>query len=191
MAYPEPVQNRQVTALLLRWQNGDQNAVQELMPLLYSDLRRLAAKLLRKERSGHTLQTTALVHEAYLRLAGRTDFAVETRNEFFSIAAQTFRRILVDHARKRMRGKRGGNAPKVALEEHPDVSSQRSFDLLRLDDALRTLSELSPRQGKVVELKFFGGLELEEIAAVMNISTATIKRDWTAARALLLREMSR
>jgi RNA polymerase sigma factor (TIGR02999 family) len=177
-----------ITVLLLRWRDGDSSALNELVPMIYPELRHIAARCLRAERPGHTLQTTALVHEAYMRLVDRGQISVQTRNEFYAIA-QTFRRILVDHARKRGRHKRGGDAAKVQLDERIDVPESRGLDLLRLNDALEALSQLSPRQSQIVELKFFGGLEVEEIAEVIGVSPATVKRDWTAARAWLVREL--
>jgi RNA polymerase sigma factor (TIGR02999 family) len=178
-----------ITVLLLRWREGDAGALNELMPMIYSELRHIAARNRRAERTGHTLQTTALVHEAYMRLLEREQISVQTRNEFYAIAAQTFRRILVDYARKRNRHKRGGEAEKVRLDERIDAPHHRGLELLRLDDALTALSQLSPRQSQIVELKFFGGLEIEEVAEVVGVSRATVKRDWTAARAWLLREL--
>jgi RNA polymerase sigma factor (TIGR02999 family) len=183
------MQETEVTALLLRWRNGDAGALNELVPLIYEELRHIAARHLRAERNGHTLQTTALVHEAYLRLAARDDLSLQTRADFYAIAAQTFRRILVDHARKRKRYKRGGEAETFVLNEETDVTEDRGLDVLRLEDALRALHQLSPRQSQIVELKFFGGLEVEEIASVIGVSPATVKRDWTAARAWLVREL--
>lgn len=178
-----------ITTLLLRWSAGDSGALNELVPMIYSELRHIAARHLRAERAGHTLQTTALVHEAYVRLVDRDAVSLQTRNEFYAVAAQTFRRILVDHARKRNRHKRGGDAARVQFNEQIDVAENRGLDLVRLNDALEILSRLSPRQSQIVELKFFGGLEVEEIAEVVGVSPATVKRDWTAARAWLVREL--
>jgi RNA polymerase sigma factor (TIGR02999 family) len=178
-----------VTSLLLRWRDGDSRALDEVTPIIYAELRRIAAHHLRLERRGHTLQATALVHEAFIHLIGRQNVSLETRGEFLAIASQLFRRVLVDHARKRHRFKRGGKAVQVTLHDNFQLPEQRGADLLRLDDALNALTAMSPRQGRIVEMKFFGGLEIEEIAAALGISPATVGRDWSAARAWLLREL--
>ena len=179
-----------VSALLVRWRNGDPSALEDLTPVVYRELRQIAAAFLWRERKGHTLQSTALVHEAYIRLVDRRTVPWQTKSHFLAVASQLFRRILVDHARKRSRHKRGGGAERVVLNEQLEVSDQRGLDLLRLDDALQSLAALDPRQSRIVELKFFGGLDVEEIAEALRISPATVKRDWTTARAWLLREMS-
>lgn len=178
-----------VTGLLLRWRDGDKAALEELTPVIYSELRRIAAHFLRAERQGHTLQATALVHEAFIHLLGRQNVSLETRGEFLAIASQLFRRVLVDHARKRHRHKRGGNAVQVTLDDNFNVPGHRGSDVLRLNDALDALALLAPRQAQIVEMKFFGGLEIDEIATAMGTSPATVKRDWSAARAWLLREL--
>ena len=169
---------------------GPQHAVLErLMPLVYRELRRQAAGYLRKERAGHTLQPTALVHEAYLRLHDQRDVHWQNRAHFFGVAAQAMRRILVDHARGRLRAKRGGADRRVTLTESALVAAERSVDVIDLDAALERLSVLDPRQGRVVELRYFGGLSVEETAEVLEISPATVKREWTMAKAWLHSEL--
>ena len=175
-----------VTALLLSWREGDRKALEELIPIVYSDLRRIAARYMRSEKEGHTLQTTALVHEAYLRLIRERDRSWENRAHFFGVAAQIMRNLLVDHARSAARGKRGGNVVDMPLEESRAALS--SFDpeqLLTLDDALRRLAEVDPRASRIVELRYFVGLTNEEIAEVMHLSENTVKRDWSTAKAWL------
>jgi RNA polymerase sigma factor (TIGR02999 family) len=183
------MQAGEVTVLLERWKHGDDAALSQLTPLVYPELRRIAARYLRNERKGHTLQSTGLVHEAYLRLLSGDGAAAQTRNHFFAIASQIFRRILIDHARKRDRYKRGGATEMFVLNESIDIAAERGIDLLRLDDALQALAVMDARQSRIVELKFFGGLEIEEIAEVTGVSPATVKRDWATARAWLLREL--
>jgi RNA polymerase sigma factor (TIGR02999 family) len=181
----------EVTLLLQGWRNGDRNALDALLPLVYQELRRLAHFQLQRERQDHTLQTAALVHEAYLRLIGLNPPRWESRTHFFAIAAQLMRQILVDYARRHVAVKRGGGACKVSLEEATLVSKQKDVDVLSLDDALKTLAKIDPRQSRVVELRFFAGLSLEEISEALEIAPATVQRDWTAARAWLHREISR
>jgi RNA polymerase sigma factor (TIGR02999 family) len=173
------------------WRNGDRNALDALLPLVYQELRRLAHFQLQRERQDHTLQTAALVHEAYLRLIGLNPPRWESRTHFFAIAAQLMRQILVDYARRHVAVKRGGGACKVSLEEATLVSKQKDVDVLSLDDALNALAKIDPRQSRVVELRFFAGLSLEEISEALEIAPATVQRDWTAARAWLHREISR
>ena len=180
----------ELTVFLARWSTGDKEALNEIFPRVYGELRRVAAGQLRRERQDHTLQTTELVHESYMRLLGRGDVAVETRAQFFAVAAQIVRRVLVDHARKRLSSKRGAGAATFVLDESLDIAGERGLDVLRLDDALSDLSRMDSRQGSIVEMKFFAGLEIEEIAQVTGLSTATVKRDWASARAWLLREMT-
>ena len=186
---PSPTAH-EVTLLLVRWSEGDRRALDELMPLVYTELRRLAAHYMRGERPGHTLQTSALVNEAYLRLAGHEDIQWQDRAHFFAIAAQAMRRILVDHARRRGGQKRGGDAHKVALDEALVVSSERAAEVVALDDALARLAEIAPRKSQLVELRFFGGLSIEETAEVLKVSPGTVMRDWTFAKAWLRREMT-
>jgi RNA polymerase sigma factor (TIGR02999 family) len=181
----------EVTLLLQGWRDGDRNALDALLPLVYEELRRLAHFQLQRERQDHTLQTAALVHEAYLRLIGLNPPRWESRTHFFAIAAQLMRQILVDYARRHVAVKRGGGACKVSLEEATLVSKQKDVDVLSLDDALKALAKIDPRQSRVVELRFFAGLSLEEISEALEIAPATVQRDWTAARAWLHREISR
>ena len=174
-----------VTALLKEWAAGDRAALERLMPLVYEDLRRLAASHLRAERGNHTLQPTALVNEAYLRLVGQRSVSWTNRAHFFGIASRMMRRILVDHARKRLRDKRNPGTIYVDIGRSLTGAADRAPELLALDDALTELEKLDPRQAKVVELRFFAGLSVEETAEVAGISTATVKREWKTARAFL------
>jgi RNA polymerase sigma factor (TIGR02999 family) len=180
---------RDVTRLLAEFSGGDEHALAELMPLLYSELRRLASYYLQQERSNHTLQATALVHEAYLRLVDQKEGGWANRNQFMAVASQLMRRILVDYSRRHCSAKRGGNAEKVYLEESAVVSKGRAADVVELDDALTRLAELDPEQARLVELRFFGGLSIEETAGVLGVSPATVKRDWSVAKAWLAREL--
>jgi RNA polymerase sigma factor (TIGR02999 family) len=181
----------QVTKLLQGWRGGDRNDLEALLPLVYDELRRLAHYHLRNERPGHTLQTTALVHEAYFRLVGQDLPEWESRAHFFAIAAQLMRQILVDYARRRRASKRGSGVCMLTLDDALALSRRKDVDVIALDDALNTLAERDPRQSRVVELRFFAGLSLEETSEVMGIATATVQRDWTMARAWLHREISR
>ena len=180
-----------ITGLLRRWSEGEQAALAELTPLVYEGLRRLARHHLAGERQQQTLTTTALVHEAWLRLVTVKDARWQDRAQFFALCAQLMRRILVDHARARLCARRGGGALRVSLEQALLVSEERSPTLVALDDALNALSALDPRQGRVVELRFFGGLSVEDAAAVLKISPDIVKRDWRLAKAWLMREVSR
>jgi len=182
--------NDDVTQLLVSWSNGDRQAADALMPLVYGELRRLAASYLRRERSDHTLQSTALVHEAFIRMVDQRDVQWQSRAHFYGIAAQMIRRILVDHARTHQAEKRGSGALKLSLDDALQLSVPQELNLLRLDEALDQLAALDERQSRVVELRFFTGLSVEETAEVMKISTATVKRQWSSARAWLFREMS-
>ena len=179
-----------VTNLLVNWTNGDKKALEALMPLVYGELHRLAKRYLRRERSDHTLQSTALVHEAYLRMVDQKGMQWQNRAHFFAVAAQMIRRILVDHARTHKAEKRGGGAPKLALDEAIGVPQRRDLNLVALDDAINALAGFDPQQGRIVELRFFGGLSIEETAEVLNISPATVKRDWAVAKAWLYRDLS-
>jgi RNA polymerase sigma factor (TIGR02999 family) len=179
-----------VTQLLVRWRAGDREALEALMPLVYDELRRLAHHYLRQERSDHTLQSTALVHEAYLRLAGQNPPQWQNRAHFFGIAAHLMRQILVEYARSRSTAKRGANAPRLALDEATAVAQQTEVDVVALDRALQELSEMDAQQGRIVELRFFAGLTIEDTSEVLGISPATVKRDWTTARAWLYRAMT-
>ena len=179
----------EVTQLLVSLSKGNQEAVSKLIPLVYEELRRLARHYMRRERSDHTLQTTALVHEAYLRLVEQRETNWQNRAHFFAIAAQLMRRILLDHARACRTDKRGGEHERLPLEETLVFSPKKSEELIALDEALNRLSELSPRQSQIIELRFFGGLTVEETAEVLGIAPKTVKRDWSVARAWLHREV--
>jgi RNA polymerase sigma factor (TIGR02999 family) len=181
----------EVTQLLGRWRSGDREALDALVPLVYDQLRRIAQNHLRNERPGHTLQSTALVHEAYVRLIRQDLPEWQNRAHFFAVAAQLMRQILVDHARAHRADKRGGSACRLNLDEAQQDPQPIDVDVIALDDALKTLSEMDPQQGKVVELKFFGGLSIEDTAEVLGISSSTVKRDWITARAWLHRELDR
>jgi RNA polymerase sigma factor (TIGR02999 family) len=180
-----------ITRLLQKIAAGDTNAEADLFPLVYAELHRMAAALMRRERSGHTLQPTALVNDAYLRLVDQAAMGIHNRNHFFATAARVMRRILVDHARRRNARKRGGGAWEVALDDVLTYSDNRSPMIEALDEALTNLAVLDERQAKVVEWRFFGGMTEEEIADVLGVSARTVKRDWTMARAWLYGELSR
>jgi RNA polymerase sigma factor (TIGR02999 family) len=182
---------RQVTELLRGWSRGEEEAAEKLLPLVYEDLRQRAHRQMGRERRGHTLQTTALVHEAYLRLVGAGPLDWQSRSHFFAIAARAMRRILVDHARSRRSLKRGAAARAVSLDEGLLVAPQPHRDMVSLDEALEALTALDPRKGRVVELRYFGGLSVEETAAVLKVSARTVKGDWQFAKVWLLREMRR
>jgi RNA polymerase sigma factor (TIGR02999 family) len=177
-----------VSLLLRAWSGGDQRALERLTPIVYGELRRLAGHYMRRERPGHSLQATALVHEAYLRLVGYTRMRWQNRAHFFAVAAQAMRRILVEHAR-RHNLKRGGDVSRVSLDEAALVGAQREMDLVALDDAMTALARFDPRKAHVVELRIFGGLNVDETAEVLGVSAVTVKRDWRAARAWLYREL--
>jgi RNA polymerase sigma factor (TIGR02999 family) len=180
-----------VTQLLAAWSRGDHAALEALTPLVHDELHRVAARYMASERPGHVLQATALVNEAYLRLVDWKDVRWQNRAHFFAMAAQIMRRVLVDAARTRRRAKRGHGQLHVSLSEAAQVpSTTDSFDLVALDDALKSLEALDPRQSRVVELRFFGGLSLEETAHVLDVSVGTVRRDWSLARAWLYRELS-
>jgi RNA polymerase sigma factor (TIGR02999 family) len=177
-----------VTQLLIDWGKGDPTALDRLLPLVYAELRRVAARALQRERPGHTLQPTALVHEAYLRLVDSSNLRIQDRAHFLAIACRVMRQILVDHARTRGRAKRGGGQTTIVLEP-PASTDCCVVDLIALDTALTTLTAIDPQQGRIVELRFFGGLTVEEAAEVVGISPATLKREWSAAKAWLYREL--
>jgi RNA polymerase sigma-70 factor (ECF subfamily) len=180
----------EVTGLLREWANGAQSALEELIPLVYAELHRLAQSYLRREAPGHTLQPTALVHEAFLSMVGRRAPDCRNRSVFYGVAARLMRQILVDHARTRQAVKRGGRVVHVSLEEDLIVSRERDADLVALDDALMRLAAIDPRKSQVVELRFFGGLSVEETTEVLKVSEKTVRRDWQFAKAWLLRELS-
>jgi RNA polymerase sigma factor (TIGR02999 family) len=187
MAFPQ----QSVTELLVGWGQGDKAALDELMPVVYQELRRLAQNYLSDERPGHTLQTTALVHEAYLRLVDQRSVNWQNRAQFFGVAAQMMRRILINHAVDRQAKKRQGYATKVSLDEAVSFFEQREVDLMALDEALNGLAALDAEQARIVELRFFAGLTIEEVAEVMGLSPATIKREWESAKLWLRRQFSR
>jgi len=184
-------QTHELTQLLVDWSNGDRAALDKLMPLIDAELRRLAHRYMTRERAGHTLQTTALVNEAFLRLVNRKNLQWQNRAHFFGIAAQLMRTILVDHARSHASAKRGGGARKLELDDAMVVSQQKASEVIALDDALKQLALLDPQQSRIVELRFFGGLTVEEAAEVLQISPATIKREWSTAKAWLYHELAK
>jgi RNA polymerase sigma factor (TIGR02999 family) len=184
-------QTHELTQLLVDWSNGDTAALEKLLPLIDQELRRLAHRYMSRERAGHTLQTTALVNEAFVRLVNRTNVNWQNRAHFFGIAASLMRTILVDHARSHACAKRGGGAFNLELDETMIVSKQKASEVLALDDALKELARLDPQQSRVVELRFFGGLTVEETAEVLHVSPATIKREWSTAKAWLYHELAK
>jgi RNA polymerase sigma factor (TIGR02999 family) len=188
MQQPSP---QEITQLLLAWSDGDQTALEELVPLVETELRRLARHYLRQERPGHLLQTTALVNEAYLRLIDWQNVQWQNRAHFFGVAAQLMRLVLLEYARRQQARKRGASALKVSLEEAAVVADERGTDLIALDDALQSLAEIDRRKERVVELRFFGGLSVEETAEALKVSPRTVMREWELARAWLYRELSR
>jgi RNA polymerase sigma factor (TIGR02999 family) len=184
-------QRQDVTELLMAWRNGDEGALSRLTPLVYDELHRLAAAYMRREKAGHTLQTSALVNEAYIKLVDSSRVHWQNRAHFFAVAAQLMRRILVDFARSRQFRKRGGDWQQVTLDDRLGVTTRIDSDLVALDDALEELAKLDPRKAKVIEMRFFGGLSLEETSEALQISTDTVGRDWRAAKAWLTRELKR
>ncbi len=179
----------EVTRLLIEWEHGNKAALDQLMPLVYDELRRLAAHYLQQERSGHTLQPTALVNEAYLRLVDQRNVDWRNRAQFFGLAAQMMRRILVNHAEARKAAKRGGDAERLPLDDSLSLSRENDVDILALNDALNRLADFDEQKSKVVELRFFGGLKMDEVAEFIGKSTATTEREWSLARAWLYREL--
>jgi RNA polymerase sigma factor (TIGR02999 family) len=177
--------------LLIRWRGGDKSALDSLVPLVYDELRRLARRRLKSERPNHTLQSTALVHEAYLRLAGHSKLRVDNRAHFFGIAAGLMREILVDHARAHGAAKRGANCLTLTLDKAVALPEKRELDLIAVDDALNSLAAMDQRQARIVELRFFGSLAIEEISEIVGISRATVTREWATARLWLQRELDR
>jgi len=182
--------NKNITELLMKWGRGDKAALDELMPLVYEELRKLAASYLRRQAGAHTLQATALVHEAYVRLADRQSASLQHRAQFFGLAAKVMRDILVDHARRRAATKRGGQQLRISLSQAERLGHKPEVDLIALDDALQELAATNPQHSRVVELRFFGGLTNEEAAEVMSLSHATVERYWGFARAWLRRELA-
>jgi RNA polymerase sigma-70 factor (ECF subfamily) len=180
-----PALPQEITQLLLHWSQGDKAALDQLVPLVYPELRRLAKRHMAREDPAHTLQTSALINEAYLKLVDQQNVTWQNRAHFFAVAAQVMRHILVDHARTRNYAKRGGGAPKLPLDEAVALTDQRAAELVALDDALKDLARLDPRRSQIIELRFFGGLSLEETAEVIEISPSTVQREWRAAKAWL------
>ena len=180
-----------VTELLLQWGKGDQAALERLMPLVYRELHKIAKNYMARQSPGHTLQTTAIIHEAYLKLTGSTEHDWQNSAHFFAVAAKAMRHVLVDHARTALSAKRGGHACEVTLDEGIAMAPGQDRELVALDDALTTLDQLQPRQGQVVELRYFAGLSVEQTAAVLKISPETVARDWRFAKSFLQREMNR
>ena len=180
----------EVTELLTAWSGGDKAALDKLMPLIHQELRRIAHRYMSRERPGHTMQTTALVNEAYLKLVNREGVHWQNRAHFFAIASQLMRHILVDHARSHAYAKRGGGTQTISLDEALVVSQERAAEVVALDDVLKQLAEIDPQQSRIVELRFFGGLTIEETAVVLSLSPATIKREWTSAKAWLYHELA-
>ena len=182
--------SQNLTELLHEWQQGDKSALDKLTPLVYDELRRIAHRYVQRERDGHTLETTALVNEAYLRLIGQRKIAWQNRAHFFAVIAQVMRHILIDHARRRHYIKRGGLAQQVSLDDVSLMTRERAAELVALDEALNELAKLDPRKGRVVELRYFGGLSLEETADVLGVSVMTVRRDWRAAKAWLYKAVT-
>ncbi len=183
------VAQSEVTQLLVAWGDGDEEARAQLYSLVYEELHRLAHGRMRRERAAHTLQTTALIHEAFLRLIDQKQGGWESRGHFYAIAAQMMRRVLVDYARRRQGKKRGGDAVRLSLAEVPEVAAQPAHDVLVVNDALEALATVDPRKAKMVELRFFGGLSIEETATCLGVSPGTVMRDWTLAKAWLKRQI--
>ena len=181
---------KSVTQLLIEWRDGDETALDRLIPLVYDEMRRLARYYMRRERREHTLQTTALINEAYIRLVDHKGMRWQNRAHFYAVAAQAMRRVLVDHARSRQYIKRGGDASVVDLDQAAIVAREYASEIVALDEALTGLAALDPRQSKVVELRYFGGMSVEETAEVLGISGVTVMRDWRAAKAWLLRAIT-
>lgn len=180
----------EITQLLLKWQKGDEHALADLIPLVYAELRKMAANLMRRQRPGHTLQTTALINEAYMRLVDSNRVNWQDRGHFFAVAAQLMRRILVDSARRRNSLKRGGDRVVITLDEKADLAVEKQTDMVKLDEALERLARLSSRQAKIVEMRYFAGLTEDQTAEVLGISSRTVRREWSLARAWLYRELN-
>ena len=182
--------SRQITLLLIDWSKGDEFALEQLMPLVYEDLRRMARRYMRQQSPGHTLQTTELIHEAYLKIARADERNWQNRAHFFGVAAKAMRHILVDYARSKHNQKRGGWQDRITLADDAAIAKDNSREIVRLDEALKSLEQIDERRSRVVEMKFFGGLTIKEIADVLKISPETVKRDWQFARSWLLRELA-
>jgi RNA polymerase sigma factor (TIGR02999 family) len=186
-----PPTSPDVTGLLVAWSQGDRSALDKLMPIMYQELRRQAASYMRRESPGHTLQTTAVVHETYLRLVDQRQVRFEDRSHFFGVAAQLMRRVLCDHARSQQAAKRGGGATHLTLGQSEGSGDEPIVEILAIDEALTRLTALDQRQGRIVELRYFSGLSIEETAEALGISPATVKREWSSARAWLKVELSK
>lgn len=183
--------DNEITRLLEAWSDGKQEALEELLPLVYAELRKMARRFMHSQSSGHTLQTTALIHEAYLKLADQKDKRWQNRTHFFAVAGKAMRHILVDHSRTRQRTKRGGENTKfISLDQVAEISTERAAEMVALDEALNRLEILEERKSQVVELRYFAGLSVEETAEVLKVSTKTVERDWRFAKTWLLRELS-
>jgi len=180
-----------VTQLLEAWSQGDQTALEKIMPLVYDELHRMAQRFMSRQKPGHTLQATALINEAFIKLVGQEEKQWKNRSHFFAVAAQAMRHILVDYARSKQSTKRGGNEQRTEFDEAVSVSNERANEIVALDDALIELAGVDPRKARVVEMRYFGGLSVEETAKVLNISTVTVMRDWSLAKAWLYRELSK
>ncbi len=180
---------QEISQLLVEWSNGDQAAHDKLMPLVYDELRRIAKRYMRRQHPSHTLQTTALIHEAYLRLVNQREAHWQNRTHFFAVAARVMRQILVDHARSRHSAKRGAETRAIVPEEAAVIAPERAAEMIALDEALQTLTAIDRRQGRIVELRYFGGLTVEETAEILKISPITVKRDWSLAKAWLHQEL--
>jgi RNA polymerase sigma factor (TIGR02999 family) len=189
MSKPPLPNQHEITELLEQWSDGNQTALDKLYPLVYEELRRLARSYMKREPKGHTLQTTALINEAYVRIVDQNSVQWQNRSHFFAISAQIMRRILVDHARRYLHAKRGGGARRVSLDEAMIVAAERSEEVLMLDEALSNLARMDPRRCQVVELRYFAGLNNQEIASVLHISENTVMRDWNLARAWLYQQL--
>jgi len=181
---------KDITGLLLEWGSGDKAALDKLIPLVHKELRRMAHLYMRRERAGNTLQTSALINEAYIRLVDYNKVRWQDRAHFFAIAAQAMRRILVERARSRRRDKRGGAAQRVSLDEAADLATERAASIIALDDALTDLCAVAPRKGQIVELRYFGGLSIDQTAEILGVSSPTVQREWRAAKAWLYRAIS-
>lgn len=190
MMQMDTLSQKDITGLLLDWGKGDRSALDELIPLVYKELRRMAHKKMRRERAGNTLQTSALINEAYIKLVDFNRIQWQDRGHFFAIAAQVMRQILVERARSRSRDKRGGAAQRVPLDEAEVLAADRSPDVIALDHALTDLYAIAPRRGQIVELRYFGGLNIDETAEVLGVSSPTVQREWRSAKAWLLRALT-
>ncbi|MBK9313805.1 MAG: sigma-70 family RNA polymerase sigma factor [Acidobacteria bacterium] len=189
MAILDSASPQQVTQLLIDWRNGDRDALDQLMPLVYDELRRIAKRSRRAHPSGNTLQTTDLINEAYLKLAGKSGIDWQDRVHFFAVAARVMRYLLIDNARAKQSAKRGGGGVQISLDEVALISPERSREILALDEALERLAAMDERKSRIIEMRYFAGMNIEEVAEVLNVSEVTVKREWTRAKAWLYREL--